>query len=114
MKYIVLLCDGMADRPVPELSGLTPMAKARKPHMDMLAKKSEVGLVKTVADGLKPGSDVANLSVLGYDPFPTSRNTTTRPFWTTAPVIFPPPTRESSSTPSSMNSTVRSSPFTPA
>ena len=68
MKYIVLLCDGMADRPVPELSGLTPMAKARKPHMDMLAKKSEVGLVKTVADGLKPGSDVANLSVLGYDP----------------------------------------------
>lgn len=68
MKYVVLLCDGMADRPVPELFGLTPMAKARKPHMDMLAKKSEVGLVKTVADGLKPGSDVANLSVLGYDP----------------------------------------------
>ncbi len=68
MKYVVLLCDGMADRPVPELSGLTPMAKARKPHMDMLAKKAEVGLVKTVADGLKPGSDVANLSVLGYDP----------------------------------------------
>ena len=68
MKYVVLLCDGMADYPVPELGGLTPMAKARKPHMDMLAKRSEVGLVKTVADGLKPGSDVANLSVLGYDP----------------------------------------------
>lgn len=68
MKYVVLLCDGMADYPVPELGGLTPMAKADKPHMDSLAKKAEVGLVKTVADGLKPGSDVANLSVLGYDP----------------------------------------------
>ena len=68
MKYVVLLCDGMADYPVPELGGLTPMAKADKPNMDMLAKKAEVGLVKTVADGLKPGSDVANLSVLGYDP----------------------------------------------
>ena len=68
MKYVVLLCDGMADRPVPELGNLTPMAKACKPNMDKLAKKAEVGLVKTVADGLKPGSDVANLSVLGYDP----------------------------------------------
>ena len=68
MKYVVLLCDGMADYPVPELSGLTPMAKAKKPNMDKLAARAEVGLVKTVADGLKPGSDVANLSVLGYDP----------------------------------------------
>ena len=68
MKYVVLLCDGMADRPVDELGGLTPMEKAFKPNMNMLAKKAEVGLVKTVADGLKPGSDVANLSVLGYDP----------------------------------------------
>ena len=68
MKYVVLLCDGMADRPVPELGNLTPMAKACKPNMDKLAKNAEVGLVKTVADGLKPGSDVANLSVLGYDP----------------------------------------------
>ena len=68
MKYIVLLCDGMADYPVEELGNLTPMEKAHKPNMDMLAKKGEVGLVKTVADGLKPGSDVANLSVLGYDP----------------------------------------------
>lgn len=68
MKYVVLLCDGMADYPVPELGNLTPMAKAYKPNMDTLAKKSTVGLCKTVADGLKPGSDVANLSVLGYDP----------------------------------------------
>lgn len=68
MKYLVLLCDGMADYPVEELGSLTPMEKAHKPNMDMLAGKGEVGLVKTVADGLKPGSDVANLSVLGYDP----------------------------------------------
>ena len=68
MKYLVLLCDGMADRPVPELGNLTPMQKANKPTMDELVRHSETGLVKTVADGLKPGSDVANLSVLGYDP----------------------------------------------
>lgn len=68
MKYLVLLCDGMADYPVEELGNKTPMECAEKPVMDKLAKKSRVGLVKTVADGLKPGSDVANLSVLGYDP----------------------------------------------
>lgn len=68
MKYLVLLCDGMADYPVEELGNVTPMERAHKPNMDKLAKKGEVGLVKTVADGLKPGSDVANLSVLGYDP----------------------------------------------
>ncbi len=68
MKYVVLLCDGMADYPLEELDGKTPMSCAKKPNMERLAKRSEVGLVKTVADGLKPGSDVANLSVLGYDP----------------------------------------------
>ena len=68
MKYLVLLLDGMADYPVPELSGKTPMEVAHKPNIDLLSSKSEVGLCKTVADGLSPGSDVANLSVLGYDP----------------------------------------------
>lgn len=68
MKYLVLLCDGMADLPLEQLGGKTPMGKAFKPNMDKLAKVSEVGLVKTVADHLKPGSDVANLSVIGYDP----------------------------------------------
>ncbi len=68
MKYIVVLCDGMADYPVPALDGKTPMMAANKPNMDYFASKGEVGLVKTVADGLKPGSDVANLSVMGYDP----------------------------------------------
>ncbi len=68
MKYIVLLCDGMADYAVDALGGKTPMMCAVKPNMDYLAKRSEVGLVKTVADGLKPGSDVANMSVMGFDP----------------------------------------------
>ncbi|MBO5106156.1 MAG: cofactor-independent phosphoglycerate mutase [Clostridia bacterium] len=68
MKYLVLLLDGMADYPVPELSGKTPMELAKKPNIDFLSANGEVGLCKTVADGLKPGSDVANLSVLGYDP----------------------------------------------
>lgn len=68
MKYVVILCDGMADYPVPALGGKTPMMCANKPHIDALAQKGEVGLVRTVAAGLKPGSDVANMSVLGFDP----------------------------------------------
>ncbi len=68
MKYAVVLCDGMADYPVEAIGGATPMEKANKPIMDMLASKAEVGLVRTVAPGLKPGSDVANLSVMGFDP----------------------------------------------
>lgn len=68
MKYLVVLCDGMADYPVEELGGKTPLEAAETPTMNKLAKDAEVGLIKTVADGLKPGSDVANLSVLGYDP----------------------------------------------
>lgn len=68
MKYAVVLCDGMADYPVDALGGKTPMEAANKPNIDRLAAKGEVGLVRTVADGLKPGSDVANMSVLGFDP----------------------------------------------
>ena len=68
MKYIVVLYDGMADYPVPALLGKTPMMLAKKPLLDMLASKGEVGLVKTVPDGMKPGSDVANMSVMGFDP----------------------------------------------
>lgn len=68
MKYLVVLCDGMADYPVEELGNKTPLEAADTPNMDALAKTAQVGLIKTVADGLKPGSDVANLSVLGYDP----------------------------------------------
>ncbi|MDR0883971.1 MAG: cofactor-independent phosphoglycerate mutase [Oscillospiraceae bacterium] len=68
MKYAVLLYDGMADLPCPALDGATPMEKAHKPHLDALAQRGEVGLVQTVAPGLTPGSDVANMSVLGFDP----------------------------------------------
>lgn len=67
MKYFVMLCDGMADEPSEKLNGKTPMMLANKPCMDSLAQKATVGLVKTVQDGMKPGSDVANLAVLGYD-----------------------------------------------
>ena len=68
MKYLVLLCDGMADIPNEALNNKTPMECANKPYMDKLCCTAEIGLCKTVADGLKPGSDVANLSVMGYDP----------------------------------------------
>ncbi len=68
MKYLVVLCDGMADVKTEKLSGSTPMELACKPNIDALAAKSECGLCRTVAHGLKPGSDVANLSVMGYDP----------------------------------------------
>lgn len=67
MKYILVLCDGMGDYPVPELSGKTPLEYARTPNMDKLAKTARIGLVKTVPNGFTPGSDVANLGVLGFD-----------------------------------------------
>jgi 2,3-bisphosphoglycerate-independent phosphoglycerate mutase len=68
MKYVVLLGDGMSDRPIKELGGKTPLQAACIPHMDMIASKGITGLVKTIPDGMPPGSDVANLSVFGYDP----------------------------------------------
>ena len=68
MKYIIFLCDGMADYPVEALGGMTPLSVAKNPNMDELSRKGELGLVKTVAEHLSPGSDVANLSVMGYDP----------------------------------------------
>ena len=68
MKYIVLLGDGMADLPNEKLKGNTPLELANKPHIDSMAKRSICGMVSTVPDGMKPGSDVANLSVIGYDP----------------------------------------------
>ena len=68
MKYVVVLGDGMADQPISELGDQTPLAFAKTPMMDILAKKSEIGMVHTVPDGMSPGSDTANLSVLGYDP----------------------------------------------
>ena len=68
MKYIVVLGDGMADEPLAALGGKTPLECAATPAMDDLAGKGQIGLAKTVPDTMKPGSDVANLAVLGYDP----------------------------------------------
>ena len=67
MKYIVILGDGMADEPVDELGGKTPLEVAYKPVIDSIAAAGEIGLVKTVPDGIAPGSDAANLSVMGYE-----------------------------------------------
>ena len=68
MKYIVMLGDGMADYPIDELNEQTPLEYANTPMMDELAQKSEIGQVHTIPAGMSPGSDTANLSVLGYDP----------------------------------------------
>ena len=68
MKYLVILGDGMADRPIESLGNKTPLEYAKTPTMDELAAKGEIGMVHTIPDGMKPGSDTANLSVLGYDP----------------------------------------------
>ena len=68
MKYVIVLADGMADEPLEQLGGKTPMEVASTPAMDELAKFGRVGLVSTVPKGMKPGSDVANLSVMGYNP----------------------------------------------
>ncbi len=68
MKYVVVLGDGMADYKIPALGNKTTLQASNKPTIDDLAKLSEVGLCKTVPDGMKPGSDVANMSVLGFNP----------------------------------------------
>lgn len=68
MKYIVVLGDGMADEPIARLGGRTPLDYAKTPNMDRLSRLSEIGMVQTIPRGMKPGSDTANLAVLGYDP----------------------------------------------
>ena len=68
MKYVVVLGDGMADWPLESLGGGTPLSCARTPVMDALARVSEIGTVATIPEGMAPGSDTANLSVMGYDP----------------------------------------------
>ena len=68
VKYVVLVPDGCADEPLPELGGRTPLEAARMPHLAALATRSEVGLAEVIPPGLPPGSDVGNLAILGYDP----------------------------------------------
>lgn len=67
MKYIIVLGDGMADEPIEKLGGKTPLDYAKTPNMDKLSERGEIGMVDTVPEGMSPGSDVANLSVMGYD-----------------------------------------------
>jgi 2,3-bisphosphoglycerate-independent phosphoglycerate mutase len=68
MKYIIILIDGMADYRIAELGNRTPLQYAKTPFMDNIARNSEIGTVRTIPEGMTPGSDIANLSVLGYDP----------------------------------------------
>jgi 2,3-bisphosphoglycerate-independent phosphoglycerate mutase len=68
MKYIIMIGDGMADYPVQSLGGKTPLMVAKTPHMDWMAQQGEIGLVRTIPDGFNPGSEIANLSIFGYDP----------------------------------------------
>lgn len=67
MKYIVVLADGMADEPIEQLNNMTPLQYAKTPNFDRLAKLGEIGLLNTIPEGMSPGSDTANLSVMGYD-----------------------------------------------
>ncbi len=68
MKYVLVLGDGMADEPIESLGGMTPLEYASTPVMDELAAHGEIGMLHTIPEGMKPGSDTANLSVMGYDP----------------------------------------------
>ncbi|MFZ3072793.1 MAG: cofactor-independent phosphoglycerate mutase [Thermodesulfobacteriota bacterium] len=68
MKYAILIGDGMADEPIGEFGGKTPLEQAKTPNMDAIASSGDTGLFKSVPDGFPPGSDVANMSILGYDP----------------------------------------------
>ncbi len=68
IKYAMLVGDGMADLPIPELQGKTPLAYAHTPNMDRIAVTGAIGRIATIPEGLPPGSDVGNLSLLGYDP----------------------------------------------
>jgi 2,3-bisphosphoglycerate-independent phosphoglycerate mutase len=68
VKYVIIVGDGMADYPVESLGGKTPLMVAKTPHMDWVANQGEIGLVRTIPDGFTPGSEIANLSIFGYDP----------------------------------------------
>jgi 2,3-bisphosphoglycerate-independent phosphoglycerate mutase len=68
IKYVVIVGDGMADYPIEDLQGKTPLMVSKTPHLDWMAKHGEIGLVKTVPEGFNPGSEIANLSIFGYDP----------------------------------------------
>ena len=68
MKYVLLVGDGMSDYRLPELDDRTPLEAARTPYMDEIARAGQTGLARTIPEGFAPGSDIGNLSLLGYDP----------------------------------------------
>ncbi len=68
MKYVILVGDGMGDYPIPQLGGRTPLETAAIPHLDLLARQGELGRARTIPQGMEPGSDIANLAIMGYDP----------------------------------------------
>ena len=68
-KILFIVLDGISDRPCPELGGLTPLAAAKKPVLDRLAREGICGIMDTIAAGVRPGSDTAHLALLGYDPY---------------------------------------------
>ena len=68
MKYVIVIADGMADEPLDELNGKTQVVEANTPNMDFIAKNGYTGLAKNVPDGMTPGSDVANTSIMGFEP----------------------------------------------
>lgn len=68
MKYVILIGDGMGDYPLAELGGKTPLEAAFTPNLDLLAREGELGLARTIPPGMEPGSDIANLAIMGYDP----------------------------------------------
>ena len=68
MKYVILVGDGMGDYPLARLAGRTPLQAAATPNLDELARRGELGLARTIPAGMEPGSDIANLAIMGYDP----------------------------------------------
>ena len=68
MKYCIIIPDGMADYPIEKLGGRTPVETARTPNLDFLAQNGQLGVARTIPGGFPPGSDVANLSIVGYSP----------------------------------------------
>jgi 2,3-bisphosphoglycerate-independent phosphoglycerate mutase len=68
MKYVILVGDGMGDYPIAELGGKTPLEAAATPYLDELARRGELGCARTIPKGMEPGSDIANLAIMGYDP----------------------------------------------
>lgn len=103
MKYVLIVPDGMADEPIAELDGRTPMMVARTPNLDAMVREGMIGRVATIPEGMEPGSDVAALSIMGYD--------RSRRGPTTAPRSISAPRRRNSGNPMcSQTSTRRGSP----